>query len=286
MPEQPLRKSILLILLSLFCATLASCQVTYPANTLTQKLSKLAKEETGLQVSAHITGKTLWVYVPLDNLVKEKDMGWDEKGLEKVGQVLSIVHRVILSTDANLDFAVTVASDVKNFGIQLATFEHLPDVRQAILEKFSRGEFFMRSLKDITYNPAAVGDTTGESMQYYDVTFNRFLGMQVIHRVKSLFLKDKTLGKIFEIKSSSLNEKFGVIKIDLEFLKKTYVLTPEEEKIKPLDYVKMIAAKTVKGYDYTNFQAFELKDTFSGETALLNADDLRKIKINLPEFSE
>jgi len=270
----------------LLCGILSSCQPTYPANTLARQLTKLAKEEANIQVSSHITGKTLWVYIPLYDLIKEKDMGWNEKGLEKVSQVLSIVHRIILSTDANLDFAVTVASDIKNFGIQLSTFEYLPDVRQAILEKFSRGEFFMRSIKDVTYNPAAIGDIAGESMQYYDVTFDHFLGLQVVHRVKNLFAKDKALSKVFELKSSALSEKFGLIKIDLEFLKKTYILTPEEEKLKPLDYVKMITAQTVKGYDYKNFQAFELKDTFSGETARLDAAELKKIKIDLPEFSE
>ncbi|MBI5873551.1 MAG: hypothetical protein HZB36_05350 [Candidatus Omnitrophica bacterium] len=263
---------------------MSSCEATYPARTMAQQLAKLAKEEEELQVSSHIAGKTLWVYVPLDDLIKEKDMSWNEPGLEKMSQILSIVHRVILSTDAKLDFAAVVASDIKHFGVQLTTFEYLPDVREAILERFSRGEFFMRSVKDVSVNPKAVGDVTGESMQYYDMAFDHFMGLQVVHRAKSIFAKDKTLSKIFELKTTSLAEKFGVIKIDFEFLKKTYLLTPEEEKINPLDYVKMIAAEIVRNYDYKNFQAFEIKDTFSGQKAVLDAAALKKIKIDLPEF--
>lgn len=265
---------------------LSSCEATYPVKTLTQQLTKIALDEEKVRVSCHITGKTLWVYLPVNDLVNEKDLGWNVDSLEKIGQVTSIVHRVILSTDANLDFVAVVAADVKKYGVQLTTFEYIPDVRQAILEKFSRGEFFMRSVKDITINPQAIDDLSGESLNYYDMTLDRFLGLQIIHRAKGLFAKDKVLSRIFDLKSTALAEKFGVIKIDFEFLKKTYLLSPEEEKINPLDYAAMIAAETIKNYDTRSFQAFELKDTFSGESKKLDRAALRKIKIDLPQFSE
>ncbi len=270
----------------MLAGTLSSCQPTYPARTLTNQLVKLSKEEENIQVTAHITGKTLWTYIPLDNLINKETMGWNEEGIEKMSRILSIVHRVILSTDAKLDFAATVANDIKNYGVQLTTYEYLPDIREAILEKFSRGEFFMRSIKDVTINTASIGDISGESIQYHDINFDYFLGLQVIHRAKNLFAKDKTLSKIFDLRSTSLSDKFGIIKIDFEFIQKLYVLTDEEKKIKPLDYVKMLVADMVRGYDYKDFQAFEIKDTFSGESMRLDAKALKEVKINLPEFKE
>lgn len=265
---------------------LSSCEPTYPARTLTAQLEKMARDEEKLSITAHATGKTLWVYVPLEGLVSETDLSWNAKEIEKLGKVLSIVHRVILSTDAELDFMVIVASDVKKFGVQLITYEYVPDVKQAILEKFSRGEFFRRSIKDVVVNPAAIGDLTGESISYFDLSFDRFLGLQVVHRAKNLFARDKTLSKIYDLKSTSQSERFGTIKIEMEFLKKTYDLTLEEENIKPLDYIKMIAAQVAANYDFKNFQAFELKDTFSGETATLDIAALKKVKIDLPELLE
>ena len=67
--------------------------------------------------------------------------------------------------------------------------------------------------------------------------------MQIVNRAKSLFLKDKQLSSLFEIKSTNWEEKFGIIKLEIEFLKKRYDLSAQEEAIKPIDYVKMIAAQ-------------------------------------------
>ncbi len=263
---------------------LSSCSPTFPAKTLASQLTKLAKNEEKIFVVCHITGKTLWIYLPLEDLVNEKDMSWNEKGLEKLNKIISIAHRGALSTDAQLDFIAVAATDIKYFGVQLINYEYVPDLKEAMFEKFSRGEYFLRSVKDISVNPAAVNDTTGESTNFQDVTFDHFIGMQLEHRTKMLFAKDKTLNKLFELKSTSLSEKFGTIKLEFEFLKKTYILTPEEEKIKPLDYVKMVAAKIAQNYNYKGMQAFELKDTFSGETVTMDVAALKKIEIRLPEL--
>jgi hypothetical protein len=285
-PNIRFRKLPSLFLWFALIGILSSCEATYPAKTLARQLVKLALDEEKINVTCHITGKTLWVYLPVDSLVNETDLGWNTDGLEKMSRITSIVHRVILSTDAKLDFTAVVASDVKKYGVQLTTFEYIPDVRQAILEKFSRGEFFMRSVKDINVNPAAINDLSGESLNYYDMTLDHFVGLQVIHRAKGLFAKDAVLSKLFDLKSTALAEKFGVIKIDFEFLKKTYLLSPEEEKINPLDYAAMICAEAIKNYDTKSFQAFELKDTFSGESRKLDKRALKKIEIDLPPYSE
>ncbi|HQP91303.1 MAG TPA: hypothetical protein PLU24_01355 [Candidatus Omnitrophota bacterium] len=231
-------------------------------------------------------GKTLWLYVPTEDLLDEKDLSWSEKGLLKMGQVISIVHRAILSTDAQLDFVIIIFSDVKKFGVRLINYEYIPDIKEAMFERFSRGEFFKRSIKDVTVVPEAIGDLTGDSVEYYDMTFDHFLGLQVVHRTKNFFLKDKTLSRLFELKSISQTEKFGTIKIDMEFMRKSYIITPEEEKINPLDYVTQIAAQVAKNYNYRDLQGFELKDSFSGETKTLDIEALKKIKIELPEVDD
>jgi hypothetical protein len=266
-------------------AFLSACEATYPAATLTTTLTKLIKTEVNVDVISQVVGKTLWIYFPSEKLVNAKDLMWDETGLEDVGKVLSVAHRVLLSSDASIDFVSVVAADVKNYGLELQTIEYVPDIKEAILERFSRGEFFMRSVRDVSLNPQTVNDRTAESKRFYDISFDQFLSQQIIHRVKSLFLKDKRLEKIYEIKSTGWSQKFGVLKIDFEFMKKRYDLTPEEEAIKPLDFVVMIAAKVINTYHYNNqMQAIELTDTFTKETKKLTSEELKKVKINLPEF--
>jgi len=263
---------------------LSGCEATYSAKTLIPQLVKLVKEEQKTDITCHISGKTLWVYIPLNNLVDEKTAGWDIPGLKKMYSVLDTVRRVVLSTDAKLDFLVIIGADIKKYGVEFLITEYIPDIQQAILEKFSRGEFFMRSVRDVRYDPTLIGDSTGESRRYYDISFDQFICMQIIQRAKNLFLKDKQLSSLFEIKSANWKEKFGIIKLELEFLKKRYDLSALEEAIKPIDYVKMIAARVVTDYDYKNLQAIEITDTFSKDTARFSLADLKKVKINLPEF--
>ncbi len=266
-------------------ALLCACEATYPASTLTTSLTKLVKTEANLDILAQVTGKTLWIYFPSENLIDEKNLGWNAKGLEEASKILSITHRILLSSDAKIDFISAVAADVKNYGVELQTIEYVPDVKEAVLERFSRGEFFMRSVRDITMDPKRINDRSGESKRFYDITFDEFLSLQIIHRTKDLFSKDKRLEKIYEIKSTSWSQKFGVLKIDIECLKKKYDLTPEEEALKPLELITMIAAKVIGIYNYHDkMQAIELTDTFTKETRRLTSAELKKVKITLPEF--
>jgi hypothetical protein len=275
-----------MLLLLLLTGILSSCSPSYPAKTLTTQLTRLVKEERKVDITCRIIGKTLWVYLPLQNLVDEEKVTWSLAGLEEMSKVLSIVHRIILSTDAKLNFLAVIAVDVKKYGVELMTLEYIPDVKEAILEKFSRGEFFSRSIKDVGFNAGAVNDLTGESKKYYAITFEQFLSLQVIHRTKNLFARDKALAELFDIRSTSWSEKFGIIKIEFEFMKKKYNLTPDQEKIKPLDYARMITALVFKNYDFKDFQAIELTDTFSKESIKLSPQDLKKVKINLPKVED
>ena len=131
------------------------CEPTYPAKTLIPQLTKFVKDEQKTDITCHVSGKTLWVYIPLNNLVNEKTMGWNLPGVEKMHAVLDVVHRVVLSTDAKIDFLAIIGADIKKYGVELLIIEYIPDIQQAVLEKFSRGEFFMRSVRDVRYRPDA-----------------------------------------------------------------------------------------------------------------------------------
>lgn len=263
---------------------LSSCEPTYPAQTLITQLTRKVKEETKINVTCHVAGKTLWVYIPSEKLIDEKNISWDTNELEEISKVISVVHRVALSTDAKIDFLAITAADVKKYGLELTSIEYLPDIREAMFEKFSRGEYFMRSVRNISFSEKTIGDYSGEYKKFFDITFDEFIGYQIIHRVKNLFAKDKKLKDLFELKSSSSLAKFGIIKVNLEFLRKKYNLNDYEKSINPLAYVKMIAAQIVKNYNYKNFQTIEITDTFSEETIKIFQKDIPRIVINLPEF--
>jgi len=267
--------------------TLSACEATYPAASLTQDIPKRVDEEHGIEATATIVGKTLWVYVPMEDLIEEETMTWHLPALERFSKVISVVHRMALSTDAHLDFLVFVAADIKHMGLEFIAMERLSDLKEAMLERFSRGEYFMRSIRDVGINPEGQGDRTGATRRFYDVSFDEFICLQIIHRIKSRFGRDELLSERYEVRSTTWSQKFGILKIDVEFVKKRYDPLPAGTDRPPLEWMKMIAARVVKTYDYYDkFQAIELHDSFAGERVTLTPEDLRETKIDLPEFRD
>ncbi len=266
-------------------AALGGCDATYPAATLTRQIPEVVREEHGIDVTATIVGKTLWIYMPTQDLIDEENMTWQIPTLERFSKMISVVHRMALSTDAHLDFLVFVAADTKYMGLEFIAMEYLPDLKEAMLERFSRGEYFMRSIRDVGINPEGHNDTTGASRRFYDVTFDEFICLQIIHRIKSRFARDEDLADHYEIRSTTWSQKFGILKVNVEFVKKRYDPGPEGEGRPPIEWMKMIAAQVMKTYDYYDkFQALELNDSFAADKVRLSPDDLKKIKIDLPEF--
>lgn len=250
------------------------------------QLTRLIKEEAEADVRVRVVGKTLWVFLAMDNMVNDKTNTWEPKSLEKFNKIMNTVHRVMLSTDAPIDFLAFIAADIKKFGVEFMVVDYIQDLKEAVLERFSRGEFFMRSVRDIRFDPMLIGDTMGENVNYHDISFEEFISLQIIHRTKNLFAKDKTLDSLFDLKTTSWDEKFSILKIELEFIRKRYDLSPEEEKIKPLDYVVMITAQTFNNYAFKDVQAVELTDTFSKDIVKMSREDLEKVQIKLPEYSD
>lgn len=249
-------------------------------------MTQIAKDEEKTDVLCRIVGRTLWVYIPMTDLVDEEKATWNSKGLEKMSKIIGLAHRVLLSTDAKLDFLAVVGANIKKFGVELLSLEYVPDIHEAIMEKFSRGEFFLRSVRDVSFHAADEEKRIESAVaRFYDVSFGRFVALQIIHRMKHLFVKDKSLGRLFELKSTASKDESGLVKIEMEFLRKSYDTKPKEAG-DPFEFAKMTAAVVARNYDYRGFKTIELTDTFSGRTEQLTPQTLKSTAIKLPDLRE
>jgi len=142
-----------LILLILFYAS--GCgEVTYPKEKLTESVVKLCKREYGIDIDVQLAGKTLVIYLPLTNLFNLK-LALSESAQEKIQDALLSASRVVLSTDAAIDFYCIIAQDIRLPEIQLVIIKYIDDVKRAFFHDISRGEYFKRSIIDINENPQA-----------------------------------------------------------------------------------------------------------------------------------
>ena len=76
--KSSLTRNLFIILCFGSLSILSGCESTYPAKTFISQLVKLAKDEQKTDITCHVSGKTLWVYIPLNNLIDEKTVGWNQ----------------------------------------------------------------------------------------------------------------------------------------------------------------------------------------------------------------
>ncbi len=166
-------------------AVLSGCGPTYPKEKFADSIVRICKDEYKLDVKAAVVGKTVAIYVPLQEL-------WDptfsltKQAGEQINDVILSVSRVALSTDANCDFYVVIAHDVRIPEIQVIIIKSVDDVKRFMLNDISRGEFSKRMLVDKRLSPQAkkehaikeVFEKMGLDKKWQDAVMNDFFRSQ------------------------------------------------------------------------------------------------------------
>jgi len=83
---------------------LSGCDVaTYPKEELPDTVKAVCKIEYGMDVDVTVKGSTMGIYYPMEGLL-DVGMGISEAAWDKIGNLLLIASRVVLSTDADIKF--------------------------------------------------------------------------------------------------------------------------------------------------------------------------------------
>jgi len=147
-------KILRIFLVTAICFTLTGCDnaPTYPKETLTQAVVDLCLNEYNIEVESELFGKTLAIFIPLPSLL-DMTLMINEEANEIIHDVIFSVTRVVLSTDAVINYYCVIAQDVRMPDFQLIVIKYVNDVKRVYLSDISRGEFYKRSLIDLTINP-------------------------------------------------------------------------------------------------------------------------------------
>jgi len=218
-------------------AVTAGCQPTYPRTKIKESIIRVCKSEYKIDVKVVAIGKTIAIYLPLPDLL-DYTFAITKAAGEKINNVILSVSRVALSTDAQFDFYVIIAHDVRLPEIQIVIIKSVDDVKRLLLNDISRGEYSNRMLVDIRMNPQAqkehsikevfdkmnldkkwqdqvmndffrseptgLGDIGYWNGRFYvkDISMAEFLAEQVANRVKIECRDDKKLAESLILKSS------------------------------------------------------------------------------------
>lgn len=226
--------SILFLLAATLTAT--GCAPTYPKEKLVESVIQLCREEEDLSVEAKVVGKTLGVHVSIPGMLSQ-NMGISEDANRRLGRVIFSISRVVLSTDADVDFYAMIAQDTATPEVELILIGAVDDFKRLNYENISMDEYFERRLTKITLTPqfertrvikelftelGLQADWAEEFLSDYlekkeaktlddigywegdfflkEIHINEFLAKQMEERIKTAFSQEDVLRDRFELK--------------------------------------------------------------------------------------
>lgn len=290
----------------LLATILTGCAPTYPKEKFADSIVRVCKREYKLDVKVGTMGKTVAIYVPLQEL-------WDmtfaltKRAGEEINDVILTVSRVALSTDANYDFYVVIAHDVRIPEIQIIIIKSVDDVKRFMLNDISRGEFSKRMLIDKRINPqakkehavkevfekmgldkkwqdtvmndffraqpAALGDIGYWNERFYikDIVLPEFLAEQIANRVRMDFFEDKALSETIVIKSAkgTYVTEGGKHHFQIEVLAepKSFAQLGSAEMVNSVFKKSLeVAIHVLHGYQFKDYEYIEIIDETSGKS--------------------
>lgn len=295
-------------------AGLNGCCPTYPKEKFTDSIIRICKNEYKADVKAETVGKTIAIYLPLENLL-DFTFAITKSASEKINDVILSVSRVALSSDAKFDFYCVIAHDVRIPEIQIVIIKSVDDVKRFLLNDISRDEYSKRMLIDIRLSPQAqkersikevfekmtldkkwqdqvmndffrseptvLGDIGYWGGRFYikDISKQEFLSEQIASRVRMDFREDKKLFENFLVKSvkGTYVAKEGKKYFRIEgLIDPRSFRTIDREAVAESLFASTvnIAAKVLRGYRFEDYEFLEVINQADSKVLRVTKDDL------------
>ena len=321
-----LRRAGMFLVAAALTVSLLGCSPTYPKERLKEAIIKLCKNEYKVDVKVRTVGKTVAIYIPIEDLM-DFAFAMTPEATEKLNNVILSVTRVVLSTDAQYEFYCVIAHDVRIPEIQVIIIKSVMDVKRVFLGDISRGEFGKRMIVDMRLNPqsqkersikeifqkmdldprwqdqvmndffrsepTSLGDIGYWNGRFYvkDITLPEFIAEQVVSRVKMEFREDKKLLESASLKSvkGAYYENAAAPYFKFEFLaepKSGSSLEPGLSSDDMLRAIVKIASDVVHGYAFEGFDHIEVVSAQDGKKINIAKDALEKFRTGKIKFEE
>ncbi len=262
----------------------------------TNKLIQICKEDYDINIVTHQMGKTLWIYLPFKNHLVDykasspnpftakktdenkplleyvegkfennnfnieysidnknnypvKDRGYSSSYTEEFQTAQRAVYTALVraygdsadtSTEKLPQFIVTTITDLEK-GLELESILYYEDLKRVSSNPpdLTQEEFLKRYVSDLRGNENGIGDETGEHINYRDIQLPDFLAKQIENRIT------------FKFQNSDF---------------------PPSENTK--DEIIQIVQDTLKAYQFTDYQAIQLKDLKDNSSFVLDKTKL------------
>ncbi|MCM8782952.1 MAG: hypothetical protein NC909_00940 [Candidatus Omnitrophica bacterium] len=248
---------------------------TYKQKDIPAQIEKICQEEYNLKVITKSSYNTLWIYVPLPNLLHKefginKEKFLDEEIINKLRNILITVGRVFLSADNPPEFYCLLASDI-NIGIDYILIGNTLDIKKSYVGFIPWPEANRRYIIKIELNPEAISDETGTHLKPYPIKLEDFLAQQIAQRI-SMHFQHEELKKYFQV------EKVTGTFSDDTFIFEYAIKKVKDSKFKIDDEIISIVSYVLNSYEFDKFLMVEIKDLLSDNKTILSKARIKEIK--------
>lgn len=259
------------LVLSSFCS---GCAPTYPKERLAESLMQVCKEEYEIDIQAKLVGKTIVVFIPFDELFDIK-LDILPEAVSKIEDVILSTSRVLFSTDADVDFYMIIAADVKTTSAEVILVRYLDDVYKFMHGWINRDSYRKRVLWQVNLNPKLLRQAEFD-FDVQEMTLPDFLAQQTAQRIDML-LGSSVVYKA-KIKADYDEDgkqfKFSLVAVNNNRFRKIYV---------PI--ILQQADAVLREYKFGDFAKVHVKNQLLRNSIIVDKDELKEYKnVNVDEL--
>ena len=222
-------------------------------------LKALIKKECDAECEAVITGRTIYLDMPLEGLTS-KDQDRVNDAIKKMQTAVMAITRVTLSTDADIKFMVVNAFSPEK-SVSFRILQNIEDVKSYLYMRISRGDYQSRSLFEIE-GPEVTAAILEDK---HDITDGEYVGRMIVSQINMAARSNPFLGALI----SMMQLRYYDVKDDVLYMTSSGTM---DEKVK--DFVQNMIVDETK--EYAKKYEFEFESVHITD---LNGDIVFDIKL-------
>ncbi|OGX39334.1 MAG: hypothetical protein A3C53_01885 [Omnitrophica WOR_2 bacterium RIFCSPHIGHO2_02_FULL_68_15] len=241
---------------------------TYPKAAVAESLQTLLVEDH-LDATVRFVDHTLGVQLAYPGALTqtETSITLGPEFQEATRKVLTAIHRVVLSTDADIQFYVLLLSDPKAPGAYLTMVRYLDDVKRANANMIDSPEMFARTIFELSY----AGATPVSLDQYVprDIKLGEFLSWQLARRIQYALAEELKPSGVLSVGRCGGRFQDGEFDFMLDVAPAAGGALDEAALDQVFHVSTGVIAKVLASYRFDRFDAVRLTHPMSGRNLVL-----------------
>jgi hypothetical protein len=270
MPRTP-RSLLLVPLAGALALWAAGCYSgpSYPKAQLKESLQQVM-EEDGLQPTVRYIDRTIAVHVPYVGALTQasNQIGLGPNFDEASRKILTALHRVLLSTDAPIDFYVVLLSDPEIPGAYLTMVRYIDDIKRANANMLDVPEMFARTIFELNY----VGNDLPVSIEQYvprDIRLEEFLSWQLARRIQAALSEDLRTTGMAAVGRCGGRFQDGEFAFTLDVVPTSGAALDDAMLEQVFNVSTNVVAKVLESYEFESFDQVRLIHPLTGRNVVL-----------------